>query len=399
MSNDIPRSVFYLASRKRWRAKFTAPSGESVTKTTFRTEREAQRWLDEQIGKLRSGQTFERDKRNTTFEQYAEQVFWPLDDIRESTRATQEGIYRNYLQPMWGKRKLRSIDTEEIELWRASLASTRCAGRPKTTLAANTQHSVYWVFHKIIESAVGKRGYLDFSPLPEKSGLPEKPRSDVQPLEPHEIELLAAACPAFADFIYFLAYSGCRIAEACALRVNDIDRAHSQIRVDEQMRNNGVPDKRLKRSRAYRVVPIAPDVMDMLIKRVDEGVGWTNDEAFIFVNIRGGKRGGPLRPQNFRSRHFQPAAAQCGLGEIDELTYTGITPHDLRHTAVSAWLDEGFDLAEVARFIGDSLQVTYDTYSHLFQARLTNAAQRMNPRVARGREDAKVVPIRKRRAG
>lgn len=396
MADDIPRSVFYVASRKRWRAKFTASNGEAITNTTFLTEREAKRWLDDQIRRVRSGKTVQRDKRNTTFEQYAETVFWPLDTIRESTRHTQEGIYRNYLKPKWGSRKLRSIDTEEIELWRASLASTPQARDPKKNLSTATQHHVYWTFHKIVRSAVGKRGYLDVSPLPDQSGLPEKPRSDVQPLEPHEIALLADACPSYADFIYFLAYGGLRIAEACAVRVNDLDRTHSQVRVDEQMREDGVADPRLKRKRASRVVPIAPDVMDMLVARVGD---WDDGDAFVFTNVRRGQRSGPLRPQNFRARHFQPAACACGLGKLDGRAYQGITPHSLRHTAVSAWLDEGFDLAEVARFIGDSLQVTYDTYSHLFQARLANAAQRMNPRVARGREDAKVIPIRKRRAG
>ncbi len=40
----------------------------------------------------------------------------------------------------------------------------------------------------------------------------------------------------------------------------------------------------------------------------------------------------PLRPNNWRKRHFSPAVAQAGLAPL--------SPHDLRHTAASFLIAE-----------------------------------------------------------
>lgn len=394
---EIPRHVQFIATRNRWRASFTPPDEKPVTKSTFVSRAEAERWLDEQIKKLRSGQTFERSKRSVTFEQYAGEVFWPLDNVRSTTRATQEGLYRNYLLPAWGDRALRSITTEEIEMWRRSLAQDTLLVTTGKPMGVSTQRQTYWTFHKIIRSACGKRGYLDISPLPDESGLPSAVPKDVRPLEPHEITLLARHCD-MPEMIYFLAYGGPRIAEACALRINDLDVENLQIRIDEQVRSNGELDVFLKRERSRRVVPIPPDVMAMLVAHIERTVGWNDPQALVFQTVRAYGHG-VLRPGNFRANYFQKAAHACGLGRLDGLCYEGVTPHVLRHTAVSAWLDEGFSLDAVARFIGDTLDTTYSTYSHLFQSNLSDAAKRMNTRVRRGMADATVVPITKRRAG
>lgn len=401
MADVIPRFVTHLKARGKWRASYTPPNEKPVTRSTFTTKVAAQAWLDSEISDLLSGRRLEPEKAEVTFAEYAEEVFFPLNTVRETTDVGNQNDYEYYIAPYWGSVILSDIRLEHVEAWRKSLASTPLHRYPDRCMSASQQHKIYWLFHKMIATAI-ERSYIMRNPLPRKSGLPEKEQRVVEPLLPHEVSVLAEACGTYTDLVYLLAFGGLRISEACALRVNDLDREASQVRVDEQLRTvvggGIVADKRLKRRRSRRVVPLAPDVMAMLVTRVDSQIGWDDPDAFIFRNTRTGQRAGTLRPINFRHRHFQPAAHSVGLGKLDGRKYEGITPHYLRHTAVSAWLDEGFQLAEIARFIGDSLQVTEDTYAHLFQSKLETASTRMNERMRQGQRDAEIIPIRKRRA-
>ena len=48
---------------------------------------------------------------------------------------------------------------------------------------------------------------------------------------------------------------------------------------------------------------------------------------------------------------------------------TGITLHDLRHAAASLWIEQRVEPKRVQTWLGHhSIQVTFDTYGHLFEA-------------------------------
>ena len=57
-------------------------------------------------------------------------------------------------------------------------------------------------------------------------------------------------------------------------------------------------------------------------------------------------------------RHFKPLCARLGI----EMRW-----HDLRHFAVSLWIEQGFSIKEVMTFAGHrSIQMTMERYGHLF---------------------------------
>ena len=69
--------------------------------------------------------------------------------------------------------------------------------------------------------------------------------------------------------------------------------------------------------------------------------------------------GGLLNVSNFRSRHFYPAVKAAGLGHV--------RIHDLRHTAVSAWIQAGASIKHVTERAGiASVTVAFDRYGHLY---------------------------------
>jgi integrase len=72
-----------------------------------------------------------------------------------------------------------------------------------------------------------------------------------------------------------------------------------------------------------------------------------------------GPAGGVLRGNNFRRRSLDRAAASVGL--------TGLTPHELRHTAASLAVSAGANVKAVQRMLGHaSAAMTLDVYADLF---------------------------------
>ncbi len=90
--------------------------------------------------------------------------------------------------------------------------------------------------------------------------------------------------------------------------------------------------------------------------------------------VFGSMRGTPLQPSNFRQRVWDPALRLAGLkGE-------GYRFHDLRHTCVSRLVAAGADVKLVQAVAGHANPlITLKRYSHLLDARVTQAAERFDP--------------------
>ncbi len=90
--------------------------------------------------------------------------------------------------------------------------------------------------------------------------------------------------------------------------------------------------------------------------------------------IFGSMRGMPLQPSNFRQRVWDPALRLAGL---DGESYRF---HDLRHTCVSRLVAAGADVTLVQAVAGHANSlITLKRYSHLLDARVTEAAARFDP--------------------
>ena len=79
-------------------------------------------------------------------------------------------------------------------------------------------------------------------------------------------------------------------------------------------------------------------------------------------------RGKPVHPSNFYRRVWRPALKAIGLD---------YRWHDLRHTCVSRLVGLGADVALVQAVAGHSdPRITLQRYTHLREARVTEAAER-----------------------
>ncbi|SFF59402.1 Site-specific recombinase XerC [Actinoplanes philippinensis] len=200
--------------------------------------------------------------------------------------------------------------------------------------------------------------------------LPRVLREEPVFLDHAQVAALADACEPYGLLVRFLAYTGLRWGEMSALRVGRLDLLRRRVNVAvafSEVRGQlieGTPKSHHRRS-----VPIPRFLVDELAAHV---AGRPKD-ALVFT----APNRGPLRNTNFRPRFCTPAAESVGL--------TGLTPHDLRHTAASLAVAAGGNVKAVQRMLGHaSAAMTLDVYADLFEDDLDQVADRLDQAARQG---------------
>jgi integrase len=181
-----------------------------------------------------------------------------------------------------------------------------------------------------------------------------------------------AKCP---DLFYVCVFdvalgTGLRLGELRALRWRDVDRERRLVRIERAYSLREL--RRPKSESGVRAVPLFPSVdaalREVAVRAVSRG-RYAPDEL-VFASARGT----PLEPSNLRQRAWLPAFALAGLGDA------GYRFHDLRHTCVSRLVQAGADIKLVQSVAGHANPlITLKRYSHLLDARITEAATRFDP--------------------
>jgi len=162
--------------------------------------------------------------------------------------------------------------------------------------------------------------------------------------------LLRESPPWLPDVIRFAIATGLRLAELCALRWCDVDRAASRIYVRTHVARDGTV--RRTKSGHDRAVPIFPAAAEVLERRHEARTN-EDDAETVFQGVRGGA----LYP-NYVSAQFRKARKAAGLaGDVHF--------HTLRHTFASWLVSDGVPLKHVQTWMGHSSMRVTEIYSHL----------------------------------
>ena len=152
-----------------------------------------------------------------------------------------------------------------------------------------------------------------------------------------------------ADFIRFLAFSGCRLNEARLVRWQDVNLEKMEIRVhnSKSAKTTNKPE--------FRFVPIIPPMRQLIEK---------------------------LKPAS-----MSPESPVCAVGECEKsltracklLGIPRITHHDLRHLFATRCIESGVDIPTVSRWLGhsDGGALAMKTYGHLRREHSAAMAQRV----------------------
>lgn len=165
-----------------------------------------------------------------------------------------------------------------------------------------------------------------------------------------------------ADFLRFLAFTGCRIAEAGAIKWRDVDLKRGVLRVAGT-----------KTATSFREVPLIPAARSLL-----EGIKERRLKAAA-VAIDGKPHLDPasvVLAVNEAQKSLERACAKLGC---DRLTH-----HDLRDAFATTCIEAGVDIPTVAAWLGhaDGGALLMKTYAHHRRAHSLSQAAKVNFEVA-----------------
>lgn len=167
-----------------------------------------------------------------------------------------------------------------------------------------------------------------------------------------------------ADFVRFLAFSGCRLSEARQVTWRDVDFERGEIRVQTAKRS------KTSGAASVRFVPIIPPMRELLVRLAE------------------------AKPA--------PDVAVCLVGECEKsltnackkLEIHRITHHDLRHLFATRCIESGVDVPTVSRWLGhsDGGALAMKTYGHLRREHSAAMAQRVTFGSAQPESNGKPPP-------
>ncbi|GEM_PF-681006 len=372
-------TVYRTPNGKAWRA-FLKYRGHRDSRT-FARRQDAIRWLTEQKTEIDRGSWLDPARgqvpAGSLFEKWL-----ATRDVEGSTRRNDRAIWHSYLDVPFGKRPVASITGPMVREWVAGL-------RTKTGPAApRTKRDALRVLRGVLAFAV-EDGRIARNPAVgiKVAGTKGTPG---QALSLGELRIFVAALtPPHHEIALVLALAGLRWSEIAALDERDVvtdddGRLFLVIRhrhvLDEQGKRVTLPGTKGGRG-VTRMVPVLPELVP-IVERHRTG----EPDAPLFPSPRGAR---------LDSRHWR---RDGGWKEACELVgRPGLRPHDLRHTAATAWLRITGDVKAVQSLLGHSTaSMTLDLYSHLLNDSLTRAADLMAQGLAAAAEAAALDPEQER---
>ncbi|MBW4689324.1 MAG: site-specific integrase [Komarekiella atlantica HA4396-MV6] len=154
----------------------------------------------------------------------------------------------------------------------------------------------------------------------------------------------------YADYVELLFLTGCRPSEAIALERNKISDDFRYIYFDcaVVLTDKGLAKKAGLKTQEKRRFPVNPKLKHLL-ERVCEGKNTNNilfpspqDKTYIDTD-------------NFRKRTWKIVLDGLGIGYRK--------PYQTRHTFVTLALENGLDVKDVARLVGNSPEIIYKHYA------------------------------------
>jgi integrase len=319
--------------RDGWKVRYRDPSGRARSRTFDRKDDAENFELDvrrrQRLGTLADldqGRELVRDFVQEWWRTYAQ------PNLADSTRKLYSQVWDVHLLDRVGHYELRQLTPARVEELRADLEAAG-VGTPMIRKAM-------FLLQGVMNRAV-VRGAVPMNPVQ----VVRKPRQrsrEVRPIPPETVERIRGQLDQRdATLVSLMAYAGLRPGEALNLPLSGV-----------RERTLLVHATKTGRTRTVRLLaPLAEDLGQ-----------WTAAanirDGLLFPAPSGKERWADHDFRNWRKRNWAPAAKAAGVD--------GTRPYDLRHSFVSLLINEGLNIAEVARQAGHSAEECVRTYVHVF---------------------------------
>lgn len=338
-------SVKKLESGK-WQVRFRDPSSRQRARN-FRLRADADRFAAKVKVSVDEGTFIDPTAAVMTFDELANRWQKTRLGLAKSTRDQDRHYLTSLILPEFGGQRVRAITHSQVAAWVAGLdvapaTAKKALQKVSAVLKLAVRDRVLdqnpcdGVTRPTVESRAGKA--LDADAVARVLDAAEQVDSDT------------------AAMVWLMVGGGLRVGEVIGLKRSDVDLAAGTLRVARSMsRSEGV--KAPKTDAGVRTIPLPSDTLARLAEHMQADV--VSIDGWLFT----APMGGPVSYTNWRQRVWSKIVK---LADVDD-----VNPHDLRHTAGSRLIDEGWTLPQVARFLGHAdSSITAKVYVHLIDEEL-----------------------------
>lgn len=341
--------VVYRTGRSVYRYRWTAQNGKREV-ATFDTLGEAEAFRLS----ILADPSRDVSSRTSTFASWWEQWMGPRD-LTDSTRKVNESLATNHILPALGQVRLGEVKASHLTALRSRIVVDK-------GLSEATADKALQQVGACLQAAVAD-GILTANPsrAMARNRRSNRTKNDKYALSVSELIALEDAMDdRWAILVPFIAETGLRIGEVAALTVADVDLGNGRVRVDKSRKKTGELGPPKSKS-GYRTVPTLTALTCTKLRTMITERGLTPRET-LFT----GTRGGVLNQDTFRARVFRPAAVAAGLDRLADGRPTP-TPHTLRHTAITMWMQRAhLSPYQAAKLAGHGSSMTTERiYAHL----------------------------------
>ena len=353
-----------------WVLRYTDPAGKRRLKT-FERKKEAEEARIRIGGEMAQG-AFSHAAERMTFGKAIDRFLEQMDrrvEAKDGLRAMTAYQWRRAIEkrirPRFGDMKVSQVQASTVQLWMSEMA-LEGVGR-------SLVKKMKMLLSKIMDHAVltGVAGRNPCREVDLRAGGQLPDRIDI-PTKDEVRAALAAASPALAPALHLAVFTGMRMGEIRALRWTNVDLKRGVIHVVEaadQLGRIGPPKTRA----GVRDVPIAGPLRDLL-----EHLAKRRRTSPYVIGSTTGK---PKAPVTLQRRWIM---LQIKLGWCPkptnrppgrEATKAKYGFHSLRHVTASLLIEANLPAKVIQDIMGHgSMQMTFDTYGHLFDKSAQKAA-------------------------
>ncbi len=275
-----------------------------------------------------------------TYAEFFEQHVLGFIKSRKRSWRSDESLYRNYLQPVFGKTRISQISRQQIQ-------SMHTALRESGKAAATANHAVKQI-RSCLNLAVDW-GMLESNPASRVPLLFEDNKRE-RYMDNTELVRLLHVLQTDSNrpvclILQFLLSTGARLNEALSAQWDQVNRENRVWRIPASN----------SKSKRVRSVPLNDAAIDILNQLDTEG-----KFSHLFINKQSGQRYTTITKVWDRLRR------EANLGDV--------LIHSLRHQYASLLVNSGRTIFEVQQILGHANPITTQRYAHLSTKTLQDAA-------------------------
>lgn len=352
-----------------WRGRVLVDSDGRRRERIFDKQGDAKAWEKEMESAFDQGFDPELGKRLLRSWHAEWRTGRPAEAGAPSSRARDESIWRNHIEPVFGSRSLASIKRNDVKGFAVALMEEK-------GLALEMVRRVVGLLAMMLDGAID-HGLIRSNParnlrLKDTGAIrvPTRKPKSWEVLSREEMFAIADAVPPkFRALVLTCCMAGLRPEEAAGLRwpnvvLDSVDLAGPRIRVEEVLSEVGKLHHRGTKTGNQRVVEITPELVAVLTAHLEAfGPG---PGGLVFTSIQGA----PLRRNNFGKRVLGPTAVRV-IGKW-------ISPHDLRRSCGSLLIAAGVDPVSAAAILGDTVETFLAHYAGLYEGGMRVALERFS---------------------